>query len=237
LWWAVHPNPAILTSMGRQVVIVDDHEDLLEAVADLLGGAGWGPITTAASAADGFVAVERARPDVAVVDLAVSGGEGMHLLHRLRGMHDPPNVVVLTSSSTVDQAVASIRAGARAFVPKTASPQDLVDALTAVESAGAWVPSVLLGGVLTALLEPAAPTEWEQLVAGLTRREREVLELMVAGFDRPSIARQLEISLNTVRTHTKNILAKLGVHSSLEAVSVALRAGVRPNGWGNGAAG
>ena len=82
--------------------------------------------------------------------------------------------------------------------------------------------------MLTALLEPAPPTEWQALVAGLTTREQEVLDLMVAGFDRPSIARQLGISVNTARTHSKNILGKLGVHSSLEAVSVALRAGMRP---------
>ena len=216
--------------MGRQVVIVDDHEDLLEAVADLLGGAGWGPITTAASAADGFVAVERTRPECR---RGRSGGQQ-------RG-GDAPAAPPAGHARPAEASWCSPRPapssrpwpasapGPVAFVPKTASPQDLVDALTAVESRGR------LGAepaprrrALDRSLEPPTPTEWEQLVDGLTRREHEVLELMVAGFDRPSIARQLEISLNTVRTHTKNILAKLGVHSSLEAVSVALRAGVRP---------
>jgi DNA-binding NarL/FixJ family response regulator len=65
-------------------------------------------------------------------------------------------------------------------------------------------------------------------VETLTRREREVLALMMAGFDRKEIARQLFLSTNTVRTHIQNLMAKLGVHSSVEAVSVALSAGLRP---------
>jgi DNA-binding NarL/FixJ family response regulator len=215
--------------MGHKVVVVDGHEDLLEALADLLGSSGWGPVTTATSASEGFVAIERMRPDVAIVDLSVSGGEGMHLVHRVRGLRVSPPVVVLSERSGPDVAVASVRAGARAFVPKTARAQDVVDAAEAVSTGGGWMPGDLLGDVLSLLLEPQAPTEWEALVSGLTRREREILDLMIAGYDRPAISRSLHISINTVRTHTKNILAKLGVHSSLEAVSVALRAGLRPS--------
>ncbi|HWJ61934.1 MAG TPA: response regulator transcription factor [Acidimicrobiales bacterium] len=216
--------------MGHKVVIVDAHEDLLETLADLLGSSGWGPVTTATSASEGFAAIERIRPDVAIVDLSVSGGEGMHLLHRVRGLRASPPVVVLSERSAPEAAVASVRAGARAFVPKSARAQDVIDAAEAVSTGGGWMPKDLLGDVLSRLLEPQAPTEWQVLVATLTPREREVLDLMIAGYDRPSISRRLGISINTVRTHTKNILAKLGVHSSLEAVSVALRAGLRPVG-------
>ena len=63
---------------------------------------------------------------------------------------------------------------------------------------------------------------------GLTPRERDVLDCMTAGLDRAAIARELVLSINTVRTHTRRILAKLGTHSSLEAVSVARRTGVMP---------
>ncbi len=215
--------------MGRQVVIVDEEETVIDSIAGVLSAAGWGPITSATSASDGITAVERTRPDVLIVDLRLGTDDGLQVLHRLRGLRDPPAIVVLTQLATVDNAVASVRAGARAFVPKRTSPRELLTAVSAVAHGGGWMPEQLLGGVLTALLEPAPPTEWQSLVDGLTPREREVLDLMVAGYDRPSIARQLHISLNTARTHTKNILSKLGVHSSLEAVSVALRAGVRPS--------
>ena len=77
-------------------------------------------------------------------------------------------------------------------------------------------------------MDPPPANDWEGLIETLSAREYAVLELMVAGLDRRAIAEELTISLNTVRTHVKNILAKLGVHASLEAVSFALRAGVRP---------
>ena len=209
--------------------MVNQEEAFLDAVAGLLGRSGWGPITTAGSATEAIAATERLRPDVVIVDVRIGDDDGLQILHRARGLRDPPGMVVLTDEATVDAAVSSIRAGARAFVPRRCSTRNLLDAVAAVAGGGGWVPDDLLGGVLTELLVPAPPTEWQALVEGLTRREREVLDLMVAGYDRPSIARQLTISLNTARTHTKNILAKLGVHSSLEAVSVALRAGVRPD--------
>ena len=71
----------------------------------------------------------------------------------------------------------------------------------------------------------------------LSAREREVLELMAGGMSRREIATTLCISLNTVRTHVKNILAKLGVHAGLEAVSLALRAGIRPTDGPGGVSG
>jgi DNA-binding NarL/FixJ family response regulator len=214
--------------MARRVLMVHEQEAFVDAVASLLGRSGWGPITTASSAAEGIAAAERLRPDVVIVDVRIGPDDGLQILDRARGLRDPPGMVVLTEDATVDAAVTSIRAGARAFVPRRSSTRDLLEAVAVVADGGGWMPADLLGPVLTVLLEPTPPTEWQNLIDGLTRREREVLDKMVAGYDRPTIARQLSISLNTVRTHTKNILAKLGVHSSLEAVSVALRAGVRP---------
>ena len=216
-------------AMGRRVLIVDDHKSVAEAVAQLLGGVGWGPITAATSASEALAALDRVRPDVVIVDLRLGDSDGIQVLEGIRGRRNPPAALVLTAMGSVQDAVASVRAGARGFVPKGARPHELVQAVAAVAAGGGWMPPNLLGPVFTELLEPAPPTEWQSLVASLTAREREVLELMVAGYDRPAIARRLMISLNTARTHTKNILSKLGVHSSLEAVSVALRAGLRPD--------
>ncbi|HEX2577067.1 MAG TPA: LuxR C-terminal-related transcriptional regulator [Aquihabitans sp.] len=91
-----------------------------------------------------------------------------------------------------------------------------------------FIPVELVGPVVDIFINPPPEDEWKQLVGALSDRERQVLELMVTGLDRREIAEALTISLNTVRTHVKNILARVGVHSSLEAVSLALRAGMRP---------
>ena len=84
----------------------------------------------------------------------------------------------------------------------------------------------LFGRVLTDLVaEPAAPPP--DPLASLTMREHEVLQCLVDGLGRAEIAARLHVSANTVRTHTQNLLAKLGVHSTLESVAVALRYGLR----------
>ena len=82
-------------------------------------------------------------------------------------------------------------------------------------------------------LHPPPPTVWVELVDCLSDRERDVLALMVAGLDRRQIADELMISFNTVRTHVKHVLSKLGAHSTVEAISVALRAGIRPPDLGS----
>src|SRR5690349_4298825 len=115
--------------MGRQVVMVNDEEAFVDAIAGLLGRSGWGPITTAASAAEGIAATERLRPDVVIVDVHVGADDGLQVLDRARGLRDPPGMVVLTDEATVQAAVTSVRAGARAFVPRQSSTRDLLDAL------------------------------------------------------------------------------------------------------------
>jgi DNA-binding NarL/FixJ family response regulator len=137
-------------------------------------------------------------------------------------------VVMLTEVDAVRSVVAALRCGVRAWLPKTVEPAQLAGAIRGVHRGEAWLPPDLLGRVLTALMtpdpEPADP------LAVLTRREREVLQCMVDGMGRAQIAQRLHLSTNTVRTHTQNMLAKLGVHSTLESVALALRHGLRATG-------
>ena len=90
----------------------------------------------------------------------------------------------------------------------------------------AWLAPDLLGRVLTDLMARTVAPPPDPLV-GLTVREREVLQCMVDGLTRGEIADKLAVSVNTVRTHTQNLIAKLGAHSTLESVSLALRNGFR----------
>jgi DNA-binding NarL/FixJ family response regulator len=91
-----------------------------------------------------------------------------------------------------------------------------------------WIDRALLGEAMPILLDrvlsPAPPDPFDVL----TSREREVLDCMVAGLSRAEIAAQLQVSPNTVRTHTQNLISKLGAHSSLEVVTMALRARYDP---------
>ena len=100
--------------------------------------------------------------------------------------------------------------------------------IRAVARGDGWIPPNLLRAVLRRLTTPDTPGP--DAFAGLTEREREVLQCLVDGLSRAEIANRLYVSTNTVRTHTQNVLAKIGRHSVLEAVSFALRSGLRPSG-------
>jgi DNA-binding NarL/FixJ family response regulator len=214
--------------MGRSLLVVDDHPGIASALTLLLDRATWGPILEAETRSEAIAVAERERPELVSVDLTLGDDDGVELVRQLREAHPHVVLVVLTASGTAEQAVRCLRAGATAFIPKSCQPDEIVTAIEAAAGGDTWLPPDLLGPVIALLLDPPPASEWEELVSTLSAREHAVLELMVAGLDRRAIADELVISLNTVRTHVKNILAKLGVHASLEAVSVALRAGMRP---------
>ena len=123
------------------------------------------------------------------------------------------------------RAYEAVTLGASAFVTKSSGFEDMVRAIRGAVRGETWMPPRLLTAVFAELCGRRAEHSQEQRVSRLTERECEVLRCMMLGFDRARIASELIVSVNTVRTHTQNILSKLEVHSSVEAVSVALQAG------------
>lgn len=195
----------------------------------MLAASGYDPVHLARTKAEAVAMCARVRPDLITVDLDLDHDDGLDLLAEL-GRTDPHRpAVVLTATGTTEAMADALRAGAAGFVPKSASSDDLLAALDAALAGEMWLPQALVAGTVRRLLEPPPPNDWRALVDTLSPREREVLQLMVRGSSRREIAATLYISLNTVRTHVKSILSKLGVHASIEAVSVALRAGMRPD--------
>ena len=139
----------------------------------------------------------------------------------------PPALAVMSGTTHPPTVADALRAGARAWMPKSASVEALLEAVRAAYRGETWVPGSVLGPLLDHLLveqagQPSGPLDV------LTDRELEVLRCMVAGLDQSAIAGRLFLSPNTVRTHRRRTLAKLGVHTSLEAVFVARRAGLSP---------
>lgn len=216
--------------MTVRLLIVDDHRVFLEALAACLDGRqGIEVVGTATSVERARALLRRDSPDVVLADVDLGGESGLELVAAVREEHPGVRSVVVTCHDDADTACASVRAGAAGFVSKAVETATLVDAIHTVARGAAWIAPDLLGEVLSRLLAgPPTATPEEQAVARLSEREREVLSLMVAGCDRATIAKHLYLSPNTVRTHAQNMLGKLGVHSSLEAVGLALRAGLRP---------
>ncbi|HWJ61938.1 MAG TPA: response regulator transcription factor [Acidimicrobiales bacterium] len=219
--------------MASSLLIVDDHPWLADALAQLAGAAGWDPVEVATTSDDARARARRMRPDLVSIDLALGDDDGLDLLSDLREDQPHLTAVIVTGDVGGARALECLEAGAQGFVPKSAHPEEILAAFDAAMAGHTWLPVPLIGEVVEAALHPPPPTVWVELVDCLSDRERDVLALMVAGLDRRQIADELMISFNTVRTHVKHVLSKLGAHSTVEAISVALRAGVRPPDLGS----
>ena len=171
--------------------------------------------------------VASSRVSVVVLDWALPLG-ALDVLEQLRELPCAPVVIALGEGSDPSTIVEALAAGVLAWVPVHGSVDTLLEALQSVQRGDTWLPGRALGPVLHHLLRSngAAPPS---VLDALTDRELDVLRCMVAGLDQTAIAARLYLSPNTVRTHRRRTLAKLGVHSSLEAVFVARRAGLTPD--------
>jgi DNA-binding NarL/FixJ family response regulator len=130
---------------------------------------------------------------------------------------------VLTSEEDLVALVDALRAGANGYLTKETSLEELVDAARAVARGEVVVPPQMLGQLVMTLVQQGGKKTDDSIMtlSKLTRRERQVLALLADGSDKDAIARTLAISPQTARTHVQNILAKLGLHSRLEAAAFA----------------
>ncbi|MEW2358128.1 response regulator transcription factor [Spirillospora sp. NPDC029432] len=213
-----------------RVLIVDDHALFAEALAARLGREpDLVVLPVAADARRALALAATERPHVVVLDVALGPENGLDVLDRLRERHPDVRVVILSAMSDVDAIVLAVRRGAIGWLSKTESADLVSRVIRGAARRGGWLPPDVLGEVLRRLREGAPdPGAGGRLPAELTPREREVLQCMVDGLNRAEIADRLGLSANTVRTHTQNLLAKLGMHSALEAITLAMRAGMRP---------
>ncbi|HEY1570958.1 MAG TPA: response regulator transcription factor [Pseudonocardiaceae bacterium] len=219
----------------RRLLLVDDHLMLTEALSDRLGTIEdiWVAGRCCASDPDLLDVARRLRPDVITIEVLQLGSAADKVLGGLISTCPGARVVVLSAERDASAAVLAARAGAAAWVPKDRGADELVAVLRGVCAGDAWYPPELLGPVLRALrsdVRQAADRTGPLDV--LSPRERDVLTGMLDGGRARQIADDLAISVDTVRTHTKSILAKLGVHSRLDAVRVARAAGLRPEAVG-----
>jgi NarL family two-component system response regulator LiaR len=203
------------------VLVVDDHavvREGLRAFLDLQDG-----IEVAGEAGDGeeaLVAVERLQPNVVLMDLVMPKLDGLAAMRAIRDRSPDTRVIVLTSFLDDDRLMPALRAGAAGYLLKNAQPQELTRAVRA-----AYAGEALLDPVVAARLVDSLAGDEEPLDR-LTARERQVLELIGRGFANKRIARELEVSEKTVKTHVGHVLAKLGVTDRTQAAVIAVRAGL-----------
>jgi len=160
--------------------------------------------------------------EVMVLDGDLPGDAANRLCEKFCGGNEPVRVIALSFSSEPKRIIGAIRAGAAAWVRKDESLEHLLRVIRGVARGETWLPASETGNVMRLLLGAGEQhRESERLLATLTTRERAVLACLAEGAaHRDVVAKQLHLSVNTVRTHVQNLMAKLGVHSVLEAVAL-----------------
>ena len=217
--------------MGITILIVDAERIFAEAVAAKLD-AEQDMTVVATCRPDGKESLEIARrTDVVLLDADLPGGAANSLCQTLTSLVTPPRVIMLSNSSEPKRIVAALRAGASAWVRKDESFNHLLRVVRGTARGETWLPPAETGTVVRMLMR-AQNQQQEQntLLAALTPREREILACLADGAGRRDVAEQLYLSANTVRTHLRNLMAKLGVHSTLEAVAMIRRGELPPAG-------
>lgn len=207
-----------------RIVIVDDQtlmrsglRGLIQLVPDL---------EVAGEAADGDSAVEVIRalaPDVVLLDVRMPRGDGISVLQRL----DPlPPTILLTTFDDDEALLRGIRAGARGFLLKDISLDELIDAIRRVHRGEMLIRPGITERVQRGAERLAADLDAIDHPEALTRRERDVLRLLANGYSNREISEQLGTSEGTVKNHCSNIFGKLGVRDRTRAVLRALQLGI-----------
>lgn len=206
-----------------RVLIVDDHAIVREGICSLL--ARHKDIQVVGQAADGQRALElvsQLAPDIILMDIQMSGMNGLEATREIHKRSPRTRVLVLTQYENKEYVLPLLRAGAVGYIPKSARANELINAIRTVYTEGAYLPPRITQTVVTSLSESSTvPAE-----AALTEREIQVLRLVAEGLNSREIAERLNISAKTVDTHRANIMEKLGVHNTAELIRVAIQKGL-----------
>ena len=208
-----------------RVLIVDDHEILTSSLALVLDGQpGLTTVGVAGTLGRAKAMMATTAPDVVLLDHRLPDGDGVAAIKDLRAIRPNAGIVILTASAADHVLVAAIEAGAAGFVSKTRGLSEVTAAVRAAASGESVISPEMLARLLPRLQRGGSAGGSE-----LTEREREVLSLLADGLSNAAIADKLTVSVHTVRNHISNLSAKLGAHSKLEALSIAVRDGLLPD--------
>jgi DNA-binding NarL/FixJ family response regulator len=208
-------------------MIVDDQELVRSGIDMILNRAP--DITVVGQAADGRAALDmldRAQPDVVLMDIRMPGLDGVAATEQIMSLPDPPKVVILTTFDLDEHVYAALRAGAAAFLLKDTPGDALVEAIRTVVVGQSLLHPAVTRRVIEHFLSHRPPVDAADALALLTEREREVLLDIARGLSNAEIGERLYLSEATVKTHLSRVFAKLDLRDRTQAVVWAYEHGV-----------
>lgn len=210
-----------------RVLLADDHGIVRRGLRSILETEPG--LTVAAEAADGLEALrlcEEHKPDLLIVDVGMPKLNGIDVAARVQKQDRPPKVIILSMHSDESYIIRALGAGARAYLLKDATDEDLLPAVRAVGAGKPYfspaVTAVLVEDYVRRLQSRGLTDSYHLL----TDREKEVLQLLAEGRSNKEVATVLDLSLSTVETHRANLMQKLNLHNTAEVVLYAVRKGI-----------
>ena len=200
-----------------KLVVIDDHEALRGGLEVLLAQAGHDVVGTAGNTAAGIDLVEHSDPDVALVDIRLPDGNGIELTRELLERRPDLAIVLYTGDADAELLYEGLDSGARGYALKAGSMEELLAAIRQVAAGGSYVDPRLD----RILLSPRATSRVPQL----SPREREIMHLMAEGDTAEQIGGKITVSVETVRTHVRNVIRKLQARNRVHAIAIALERG------------
>jgi DNA-binding NarL/FixJ family response regulator len=205
-----------------RVIVADDHTLVRQSVIKAVRTET--DVEVVGEAADGsstLEAIERLEPDLVVLDISMPGTDGLAIAEQLRRTHPAVGILFLSMHDDDGSLHRAVALGAQGFVSKSASIDELLEAIRAVRAGRSYLSS----NVASRVMDLAAGRTSTSRV-GLTAREREILELLTRGHRPGEIATHLFLSVKTVKNHLTSIYQKLGVETGAQAVAEAYRLGM-----------
>jgi DNA-binding NarL/FixJ family response regulator len=216
-----------------RVMVVDDHPMWRDAVERDLQDAGYDVVAVAADGHQAMARFRAARPQVVVLDLQIPGPGGVEVTSDVLG-HDPSaRVLILSASGEHEDVLEAVKAGATGYLVKSASRQELLDAVLRVAAGDSVFTPGLAGLVLGEFRRMnEGGTDEPEPENALTARETEILKMVAKGMSYRQIAERLVLSHRTVQNHVQNTLRKLQLHNRVELTRYVIEQGLEDDGDG-----
>lgn len=208
------------------MLLADDHSIVRRGLRSLLEDA---QVEVVGEAADGLEAVrlcESLSPDVVILDIAMPKLNGIEVAARAEKLAQPPGVIILSMHADESYIIRALAVGARGYLLKSATDEDLVPAVRAVAAGKPYFSSAVAAVLVEDYVRRLRTRGLTDSFDLLTDRERQVLQLLAEGRSNKEVAVLLDLGLSTIETHRANLMQKLNLHNTAEIVLYAVRKGI-----------
>ncbi len=212
-----------------RIILADDHHIVRQGIRSLLQAEGdFEIIGEAGNGLEALELIQRAQPNIAVVDVMMPEMNGLELTRQVQMLAPHVRVILLSMHSNEAYVLEALRSGAAGYILKDSNASDLIQGIRKVAAGGRYLSEPLSERAIQAYAQMAHDASFDAYET-LTNRERMILQLAAEGYSGTEIAERLTISPRTVETHRSNLMHKLGLHSQTDLVRYAMRRGILMN--------